>query len=175
MGWVSTDPVRSRKRLCHCYLLILLQTSLPNLRVARGKQLPSFWLCCLVSILLKDTLRFGQTLTLTHSPPPPPPLSLSLSLSSPSLPPSFPPSLPCPLSLSFSPCSIHQLLCHRFLSNVSFQVLRLSPTFNLAKQTGNVLEQMSRFSPELRMAYALRGERGGCGSTDPTLSLLHLT
>ena len=35
----------------------------------------------------------------------------------------------------------------------------LSPTFDLARQTG-VLETMSKFATEIRMVYALRGERG---------------
>ena len=42
----------------------------------------------------------------------------------------------------------------------NYQVICLSSTFDLAKQTGSVLEQMSKFAPEIRMAYALRGERG---------------
>ena len=40
------------------------------------------------------------------------------------------------------------------------QVLCLSPTFDLAKQTGGVLEKMAQFSPEIKMGYALREEKG---------------
>lgn len=40
------------------------------------------------------------------------------------------------------------------------QIICLSPTFDLAKQTGNVLSQMAKFCPDLKMIYALRGERG---------------
>ena len=46
------------------------------------------------------------------------------------------------------------------------QVLCLSPTFDLAKQTGSVLEKMAQFCPEIKMGYALREEKGGlkgCG------------
>lgn len=47
------------------------------------------------------------------------------------------------------------------LSNsLSPQIICLSPTFDLAKQTGNVLTQMAKFCPDLKMVYALRGERG---------------
>ena len=49
---------------------------------------------------------------------------------------------------------------------INNQVICLSPTFDLAKQTGSVLEQMSKFAPEIHMAYALRGERGmNCHTT----------
>ena len=48
----------------------------------------------------------------------------------------------------------------RDTSSPSLQVICLSPTFDLAQQTGNVLKQMAKFSPEVTMAYALRGERG---------------
>nr|APD70928.1 ATP-dependent RNA helicase; DEAD box protein 19B [Crotalus adamanteus] len=42
------------------------------------------------------------------------------------------------------------------------QCLCLSPTYELALQTGKVIEQMGRFYPELNLAYAVRGnkERG---------------
>ena len=43
---------------------------------------------------------------------------------------------------------------------VILQVICLSPTFDLAKQTGSVLEQMAKFCPEIRVMYAVRGERG---------------
>ena len=45
-------------------------------------------------------------------------------------------------------------------SDSFLQVICLSPTFDLARQTGSVLETMSKFATEIRMVYALRGERG---------------
>lgn len=39
------------------------------------------------------------------------------------------------------------------------QIICLSPTFDLAKQTGNVLVQMAQYCADLKMVYALRGER----------------
>ena len=40
------------------------------------------------------------------------------------------------------------------------KIICLSPTFDLAKQTGNVLVQMAQYCADLKMVYALRGERG---------------
>jgi ATP-dependent RNA helicase DDX19/DBP5 len=37
----------------------------------------------------------------------------------------------------------------------------LSPTFDLAKQTGSVIEKMKKFSPEIKMQYAIRGVKSG--------------
>ncbi|KAL7978547.1 hypothetical protein Chor_005529 [Crotalus horridus] len=39
------------------------------------------------------------------------------------------------------------------------QCLCLSPTYELALQTGKVIEQMGRFYPELNLAYAVRGNK----------------
>uniref|UniRef100_A0A8D2DL41 RNA helicase n=1 Tax=Sciurus vulgaris TaxID=55149 RepID=A0A8D2DL41_SCIVU len=39
------------------------------------------------------------------------------------------------------------------------QCLCLSPTYELALQTGKVIEQMGKFYPELRLAYAVRGNK----------------
>ncbi|XP_040838319.1 ATP-dependent RNA helicase DDX19B isoform X3 [Ochotona curzoniae] len=39
------------------------------------------------------------------------------------------------------------------------QCLCLSPTYELALQTGKVIEQMGRFYPELKLAYAVRGNK----------------
>uniref|UniRef100_UPI00358DE69D ATP-dependent RNA helicase DDX19A-like n=1 Tax=Myxine glutinosa TaxID=7769 RepID=UPI00358DE69D len=39
------------------------------------------------------------------------------------------------------------------------QCLCLSPTFELALQTGTVIEQMSKFCPDIRLLYAIRGNR----------------
>lgn len=38
------------------------------------------------------------------------------------------------------------------------QVLCLSPTYELAIQTGEVAAKMSRFCPEIKLKYAVRGE-----------------
>lgn len=39
------------------------------------------------------------------------------------------------------------------------QIICLSPTFDLAQQTGSVLHQMASHCPEITMAYAVRGQR----------------
>ncbi|KAM4703423.1 ATP-dependent RNA helicase DDX19B [Rhinophrynus dorsalis] len=39
------------------------------------------------------------------------------------------------------------------------QCLCLSPTYELALQTGKVIEQMGKFSPEIKLAYAVRGNK----------------
>jgi ATP-dependent RNA helicase DDX19/DBP5 len=38
------------------------------------------------------------------------------------------------------------------------QVLCLSPTYELAIQTGEVAARMSQFCPEIKLKYAVRGE-----------------
>ena len=38
------------------------------------------------------------------------------------------------------------------------QVLCLSPTYELAIQTGEVAAKMSQFCPEIKMKFAVRGE-----------------
>ena len=43
---------------------------------------------------------------------------------------------------------------------VSFQVICLSPTYELALQTGQVAEKMGKFCPEVKIGYAVRGEKG---------------
>ncbi|PKU29251.1 atp-dependent rna helicase ddx19a [Limosa lapponica baueri] len=45
-----------------------------------------------------------------------------------------------------------------FLS-LSLTCLCLSPTYELALQTGKVIEQMGKFYPELKLAYAVRGNK----------------
>ncbi|KAM6976952.1 ATP-dependent RNA helicase DDX19A [Aplochiton taeniatus] len=39
------------------------------------------------------------------------------------------------------------------------QCLCISPTYELALQTGKVIEQMGKYSPEVKLAYAIRGNR----------------
>lgn len=43
---------------------------------------------------------------------------------------------------------------------VSLKVICLSPTYELALQTGQVAEKMGKFCPEVKIGYAVRGERG---------------
>ncbi len=45
-----------------------------------------------------------------------------------------------------------------------FQVLCLSPTYELALQTGEVASKMSQFAPELTIRYAVKGEEIPRGS-----------
>lgn len=40
------------------------------------------------------------------------------------------------------------------------QVLCLSPTYELAIQTGKVIEQMGKFCPEIKVRFAIRQETG---------------
>ena len=39
------------------------------------------------------------------------------------------------------------------------QAVCLSPTFDLALQTGKVLEQMGKFLPNIKFTYAVKGHR----------------
>ena len=47
-----------------------------------------------------------------------------------------------------------------FLSLFLYKVICLSPTYELALQTGQVAEKMGKFCPEVKIGYAVRGERG---------------
>ena len=40
-----------------------------------------------------------------------------------------------------------------------YQVICLSPTMELAKQTGDVAEKMGKFCQDIKIAYAIRGNR----------------
>lgn len=44
------------------------------------------------------------------------------------------------------------------------QVLCLSPTYELAIQTGKVIEQMGKFCPEIKVRFAIRQESGNTKS-----------
>ena len=44
--------------------------------------------------------------------------------------------------------------------NCSLQIICLSPTFDLAKQNGDVLTRMGKYCPDIKVVYAIRGERG---------------
>ncbi|TKC33899.1 hypothetical protein EI555_012887 [Monodon monoceros] len=52
------------------------------------------------------------------------------------------------------------------------QCLCLSPTYELALQTGKVIEQMGKFYPELKLAYAVRGNKCEYEYTRKTASWL---
>uniref|UniRef100_A0A2K6FZR6 RNA helicase n=1 Tax=Propithecus coquereli TaxID=379532 RepID=A0A2K6FZR6_PROCO len=51
------------------------------------------------------------------------------------------------------------MLSHVEPANKYPQCLCLSPTYELALQTGKVIEQMGKFYPELKLAYAVRGNK----------------
>ncbi|XP_040135987.2 ATP-dependent RNA helicase DDX19B isoform X3 [Ictidomys tridecemlineatus] len=51
------------------------------------------------------------------------------------------------------------MLSHIEPANKYPQCLCLSPTYELALQTGKVIEQMGKFYPELKLAYAVRGNK----------------
>ncbi|XP_006878678.1 PREDICTED: ATP-dependent RNA helicase DDX19B-like isoform X3 [Elephantulus edwardii] len=51
------------------------------------------------------------------------------------------------------------MLSHVEPTNRYPQCLCLSPTYELALQTGKVIEQMGKFYPELKLAYAVRGNK----------------
>lgn len=56
------------------------------------------------------------------------------------------------------------------------QVLCLSPTYELAIQTGEVAARMAKFCPEIRIRYAVRGEeisRGAKLSVSVSLNLIN--
>jgi len=41
-----------------------------------------------------------------------------------------------------------------------FKVICISPTYELALQTGQVAEKRGKFCPEVKIGYAVRGEEG---------------
>ena len=108
----------------------------------RKKLCYCYWLTLLqISLLSLKVVQGKQLAMLSHVDPAKkniPRFVLSISL--------FP--LPCFYSLAPQSDSFLQVIC-------------LSPTFDLARQTGSVLETMLKFATEIRMVYALRGERGG--------------
>lgn len=40
-----------------------------------------------------------------------------------------------------------------------YQCLCVSPTYELALQTGKVIEQMGKYYPEVKLVYAIRGNK----------------
>ena len=49
----------------------------------------------------------------------------------------------------------NELICCTFI-----KVICISPTYELALQTGQVAEKMGKFCPDVKIGYAVRGERG---------------
>ncbi|XP_072552956.1 ATP-dependent RNA helicase DDX19A [Salminus brasiliensis] len=56
------------------------------------------------------------------------------------------------------------MLSHVDPANKWTQCLCISPTYELALQTGKVVEQMGKFYPEVKLAYAIRGNKMERGS-----------
>ena len=59
------------------------------------------------------------------------------------------------LVANFQPVCWNQLIAY-----LSVKVICLSPTYELALQTGQVAEKMGKFCPEVKIGYAVRGEKG---------------
>lgn len=53
------------------------------------------------------------------------------------------------------------------------QALCLSPTYELAIQTGEVAAKMAQFCPEIKIRYAVRGEEGRYLSSKKPLKKVH--
>lgn len=54
---------------------------------------------------------------------------------------------------------------------LSLQCLCVSPTYELALQTGKVIEQMGKHYPEVKLVYAIRGNK--C-KTSVLLVMIHM-
>jgi ATP-dependent RNA helicase DDX19/DBP5 len=54
---------------------------------------------------------------------------------------------------------IRQLHYVEAVNDNCFQVLCLSPTYELAIQTGEVAAKMAQFCPEIKIRFAVRGEQ----------------
>ena len=57
---------------------------------------------------------------------------------------------------------VHIMLncCNELICCAFIKVICISPTYELALQTGQVAEKMGKFCPEVKIGYAVRGERG---------------
>ena len=53
------------------------------------------------------------------------------------------------------------------------KVICVSPLYELALQTGQVAEKMGKFCPEVKIGYAVRGERGE--KLEPGKIIMHKT
>jgi len=62
-------------------------------------------------------------------------------------------------------------LCRVDVTQNTPQVIILSPTYELALQTGEVAQQMAKYKPEIKFRFAVRGENIPRGMT----SLLTIT
>ena len=49
---------------------------------------------------------------------------------------------------------------NRLIVPFHFKVICISPAYELAIQTGQMAEKMGKFCPEVKIGYAVRGERG---------------
>ena len=49
---------------------------------------------------------------------------------------------------------------NRLIVPFHFKVICISPTYERAIQTGQMAEKMGKFWPEVKIGYAVRGERG---------------
>lgn len=54
---------------------------------------------------------------------------------------------------------VNESIVHFGVLLCPLQCLCLSPTYELALQTGKVVEQMGKFYPEVKLAYAIRGNK----------------
>lgn len=64
----------------------------------------------------------------------------------------------------FLSSQLHLILYFMTVSDHNFlrclpQCLCVSPTYELALQTGKVIEQMGKYYPEVRLVYAIRGNK----------------
>ena len=50
--------------------------------------------------------------------------------------------------------------CNELICCATFKVICISPTYELAIQTGQVAEKMGKFCPDVKIGYAVRGEKG---------------
>ena len=57
-------------------------------------------------------------------------------------------------------CAGNNFLIILLLLLFLYKVICLSPTYELALQTGQMAEKMGKFCPEVKIGYAVRGEKG---------------
>lgn len=60
---------------------------------------------------------------------------------------------------SGQPVSVSCCRCTTTVCLFCFQCLCISPTYELALQIGQVIEQMGKFCPDVKLAYGIRGNR----------------
>lgn len=62
-------------------------------------------------------------------------------------------------NLQDQPVSVSCCRCTTTVCLFCFQCLCISPTYELALQIGQVIEQMGKFCPDVKLAYGIRGNR----------------